>query len=77
MFNIPAQPAHIPKLLVREVVSVNDQAREDIAFLLEAYAFGQFADDMLDHPNLATRVISKPIRDALRRHLAWLETAAI
>lgn len=44
-------------------------AQKDIAYLLEAYKNGQFADDMLDHPSPDCRSPSKPVREALWRHL--------
>lgn len=42
----------------------------DIAFLVEAYRYGQFADDMLDHPSPSCRSPAKMVREALRRVLA-------
>lgn len=49
----------------------------DIALLVEAYRYGQFSDDMLDHPSPDCRSPAKPIREALRRVLAcWDEEEA-
>lgn len=53
------------------------QARKDIAYLLEAYRYGQFADDMFDHPSADCRSPCKPLREALRRHLDWLESSTV
>lgn len=44
-------------------------AQKDIAYLIEAYNYGQFADDMLDHPSPDCRSPCKPLREVLRRHL--------
>lgn len=44
-------------------------AKADIAYLIEAYNYGQFADDMLDHPDPDCRSPCKPLREALWRHL--------
>lgn len=51
-------------------------AISDIKYLLEAYRYGQFADDMFDHPSASCRSPCKPLREALRRHLSWLEKQA-
>lgn len=48
---------------------IEDPAEADIAYILEAYDYGQFADDMLDHPSPSCRSPIKPLREALRRHL--------
>jgi hypothetical protein len=48
-------------------------AQKDIDYLLEAYDYGQFADDMFDHPSPSCRSPCKPLREALRRHLDWLQ----
>ena len=53
------------------------QAKADIAYLLEAYRYGQFADDMFDHPSADCRSPCKPLREALRRHLDWLESTTV
>lgn len=53
------------------------QVQADIAYLLEAYRYGQFADDMFDHPSADCRSPCKPLREALRRHLDWLESSTI
>lgn len=50
----------------------NQPSDADIAFLVEAYRYGQFADDMFDHPSPSVRSPAKPVREALRRVLsAW------
>lgn len=50
-------------------------AEEDVRCLLEAYRYGQFSDDMLDHPSPSCRSPAKPVREALRRFLDRLEAA--
>jgi hypothetical protein len=50
------------------------EPHDDMAFLVEAYRFGQFADDMLDHPSPSCRSPGKTVREALRRVLSRWET---
>lgn len=50
----------------------------DIALLVEAYRYGQFADDMLDHPSPSCRSLAPTLRQALRRVLeVWEQQEAI
>lgn len=55
-------------------LEINPTAQKDIEYLLEAYDYGQFADDMFDHPSPSCRSPCKPLREALRRHLDWLQS---
>lgn len=52
----------------------NGTHKADITLLLEAYDCGQFSNDMLDHPSPDCRAPCTPVREALRRHLTWLQT---
>lgn len=65
-------PEH--KAMMRRVLGTPDQMDLDVALLVEAYRFGQFSDDMLDHPSASCRSPAKPVREALRRLLQLLET---
>jgi hypothetical protein len=55
-------------------LEINATAQKDIEYLLEAYDYGQFADDMFDHPSPSCRSPCKPLREVLRRHLDWLQS---
>lgn len=53
------------------------EAQADIDYLLKAYNYGQFSDSMLDHPSRDCRSPCQAVRQALRRHLDWLEASTI